>query len=102
MGVVRSWYYPETKTLTVYSQDSDTYEFQKKAETDLRQVFAERAPVPVSYKSNDAILCQLVRNGEISIEALREYRKDMRKKCGRSLDFFPRKTRASQRPSFRL
>ena len=24
-------------------------------------------------------LCQLVRNGEISIEALREYRKDMRK-----------------------
>lgn len=79
LAEVISWYYPETKTLTVYSQDSDTYEFQKKAETDLRQVFAERAPVPVSYKSNDAILCQLVRNGEISIEALREYRKDMRK-----------------------
>lgn len=36
-------------------------------------------PVPVSYKSNDAILCQLVREGKISIDNLNDYRKDVRK-----------------------
>lgn len=35
--------------------------------------------VPVSYKSNDAILCQLVREGKISIDNLNDYRKDVRK-----------------------
>lgn len=74
-----SWYYPETKVLTVYSQDSDTYEFQRKAEADLRNIFALRTPVPVSYKSNDAILCQLVRDGKINTENLNDYRKDLRR-----------------------
>ena len=79
LAEVVSWYYPETKALTVYSQDGDTYEFQRKAEADLRHIFATRTPVPVSYKSNDAILCQLVRAGEISIKNLGDYRKDVRK-----------------------
>lgn len=74
-----SWYYPETKALTIYSQDSDTYDFQRKAEADLSKIFAMRMPVPVSYKSNDAILCQLVREGKISINNLDDYRKDVRK-----------------------
>ncbi len=79
LAEIVSWYYPETKTLTVYSQDRDTYEFQRKAEADLRDVFASRIPVPVSYKSNDAILCQLVKDGKMSIEDIDDYRKDMRK-----------------------
>lgn len=79
LAEIVSWYYPETKALTVYSQDGDTYEFQRKAEADLRDVFASKTPVPVSYKSNDAILCQLVRNGNINIENLDDYRKDVRK-----------------------
>ena len=79
LAEIVSWYYPETKALTIYSQDGDTYEFQRKAEADLRHVFATRTPVPVSYKSNDAILCQLVRDGEISIDNLGDYRKDVRK-----------------------
>lgn len=74
-----SWYYPETKALTVYSQDRDTYEFQRKAEADLRDIFASRTPVPVAYKSNDAILCQLVREGKINLENLSDYRKGVRK-----------------------
>ncbi len=78
LAEIVSWYYPETKALTIYSQDGDTYEFQRKAETDLRHIFATRTPVPVSYKSNDAILCQLVRAGEISIKNLSDYRKDVR------------------------
>ena len=57
----------------------DTYEFQRKAEADLRDVFASRISVPVSYKSNDAILCQLVKDGKMSIEDIDDYRKDMRK-----------------------
>lgn len=65
--------------MTIYSQDSDTYEFQRKAEASLIEVFATRTPVPVSYKSNDAILCQLFREGKIGAENIGEYRKDMRK-----------------------
>ena len=79
LAEVVSWYYPETKALTVYSQDSDTYEFQRKAEAVLRGLFTEKTPVPVSYKSNDVILCQLVRAGRINLDNLNEYRKDVRK-----------------------
>ncbi len=79
LAEIVSWYYPKTKTLTVYSQDGDTYEFQRRAEADLRSIFAWRMPVPVSYKSNDAILCQLVREEKISIKNLNEYRQDIRK-----------------------
>ena len=35
--------------------------------------------MPISYKSNDAILCQLVREGKINIDDINEYRKDVRK-----------------------
>lgn len=43
LSEIISWYYPETKTLTIYSQDGDTYDFQRKAETDLRKVFAAKS-----------------------------------------------------------
>lgn len=79
LAEVVSWYYPETEALTIYSQDSDTYEFQRKAEASLREIFTSRTPVPVSYKSNDAIFCQLFRDGTINIENLGDYRKDIRK-----------------------
>ena len=32
LAEVVSWYYPEMEGLTIYSQDGDTYEFQRKAE----------------------------------------------------------------------
>lgn len=79
LSEIVSWYYPGTKTLTIYSQDNDTYNFQKIAESDLRKMFAAKVPVPVSYKSNDAILCQLVRMGKISIDFINDYRNDVRK-----------------------
>ena len=79
LAEIVSWYYSETKALTIYSQDGDTYEFQRKAEAALRGVFATRTPVPVSYKSNDAILCQLVRDGKININNISDYRKDVRR-----------------------
>lgn len=79
LAEVVSWYYPETEALTIYSQDSDTFELQRKAEARLRDIFTSRTPIPVSYKSNDAILCQLFREGKISLENVGNYRKDMRK-----------------------
>jgi len=79
LAEVVSWYYPETEALTIYSQDSDTFELQRKAEASLRDIFTSRTPIPVSYKSNDAILCQLFREGKISLENVGNHRKDMRK-----------------------
>ena len=35
--------------------------------------------MPVSYKINYAILCQLIRNGKINLETLSDFRKDIRK-----------------------
>ena len=79
LAEIVSWYYPDTKALTIYTQDKDTYEFQRKADAELRDIFATRTPVPVSYKSNDAILCQLAREGKININKLSDYRKDVRR-----------------------
>lgn len=79
LAEIISWYYPETNSLTVYSQDNDTFEFQRKAESVLRDFFISRSPVPVSYKSNDALLCQLFRKGELALESIDDYRKDERK-----------------------
>lgn len=76
---VLSWYYSDTESLTVYSQDSDTYEFQRNAEESLREFFASRTPVPISCKSNDAILCQLFRKGVMDEDDIKIYRKDARR-----------------------
>lgn len=79
LAEIVSWYYPETEALTVYTQDSDTYKFRLKAEEGLRKLFASKTPVPVSYKSNDCILCQLFREGDINEDDIFMCRKDKRK-----------------------
>lgn len=79
LAEVISWYYPATEALTVYSQDGDTYEYQRAAETKLREIFVSRTPVPISYKSNDAILCQLFREKEIDLDGVLSCRTDKRR-----------------------
>lgn len=79
LAEIVSWYYPEAEALTVYSQDSDTYQFHREAEASLRRLFASKTPIPVSYKSNDCILCQLFRDGEIDSDDVLAYRKDVRR-----------------------
>ncbi|MBR1478147.1 MAG: hypothetical protein IJ608_09340 [Lachnospiraceae bacterium] len=79
LAEIVSWYYPEAEALAVYSQDSDTYQFHCEAEASLRKLFASRTPIPVSYKSNDCILCQLFRDGEIDADGILAYRKDVRR-----------------------
>ena len=79
LAEIVSWYYPETEALTVYSQDRDTYQFHREAEVSLRRLFASKTPIPVSYKSNDCILCQLFREGEIDSDDVLSCRKDVRR-----------------------
>ena len=78
LAEIFSWFYPELHTITVYTQDSDSWEFQKNAEQKLKKNFSERLPVSVSYKSNDFILCQLFRLGKITEADIRFFRKDER------------------------
>lgn len=79
LAEILSWYYPDSEIITVYSQDSDTKMFQICADDQLRKFFSSRVPVPVSFKSNDVILCQLFRNGAISEEDISNERKSERK-----------------------
>ena len=74
-----AWYYPETELLTVYTQDADSYDFQKNAEERLKKIFKDKSPLRITYKSNDAILCQLYRSGRLTLEKIDELRKDCRK-----------------------
>ena len=78
LSEVFSWHYPNTEVLTVYTQDTDTYVFQKHAETELKKIFKEKIPVSVTYRSNDSIMCELYRKQRLSLEEIRDIRKDSR------------------------
>lgn len=78
LAEIFSWFYPELQTITVYTQDADSWEFQKNAEQKLKKEFNERLPVSVSYKSNDFILWQLYRQGQITEANIRALRKNER------------------------
>ncbi len=78
LSEVFSWHYPETEVLTVYTQDRDSYVFQKQAEEELRKIFKNKTPVSVTYRSNDSIMCQLYRNKQLSLDEIRDIRKDVR------------------------
>lgn len=80
LAEIFSWYYSELKTITVYSQDRDTYEFINAAtESLLQKKFRTATVIPVSYKSNDAILCQMYRNGALTEADVISLRKDARR-----------------------
>ena len=79
LAEILAWYYTESEMITIYSHDSDTRAFQTSAEDQLRKVFTSRVPIPVSYKSNDAILCHLFRLGILSEEDIRSERKANRR-----------------------
>lgn len=73
-----SWHYPDIEVLTVYTQDTVSYAFQKHAEDKLKKIFKNESPVSVTYRSNDAILCQLYRNAQLSLKEIEDIRKDTR------------------------
>jgi len=67
LAEVFSWYYPDSESITVYTQDRDSYDYQKSAREKLNGVFDSQTAVDVSYKSNDTLLCQMFRNGMLSL-----------------------------------
>lgn len=78
LAEIFSWYYPETKILTIYSQDADTKIFQNKAEEKLSKLLRGMVPVSVGFKSNDFILSQLFRENMISENVVKVLRKTSR------------------------
>ena len=78
LAEIFSWHYVNTEALTMYTQDTDAYEFQQSAEEKLKKIFTDRLPISVTYRSNDSILCQMFRDGKLSLEIVKELRKDAR------------------------
>lgn len=78
LAEVFSWYYPDSESITVYTQDRDSYDYQKSAREKLNDVFASQTSVDVSYKSNDTLLCQMFRNGKLPLDQIDRLRCDER------------------------
>lgn len=78
LSEVFSWHYPNTEVLTVYTQDSDAYAFQKQAEKELKKIFKDKSPVSVTYRSNDSFMCELYRKHQLTLEEIKDIRKDAR------------------------
>ena len=83
LAEVFAWYYNEMDSLTIYTQDTDAHEFQTNAERILtgKSEFTPvlDSPVSVAFKSNDFILCQMYREGALTLDAVRQLRHDDRK-----------------------
>lgn len=78
LAEVFSWYYQDSESITVYTQDRDSYDYQKSAREKLNDVFARQTAVDVSYKSNDTLLCQMFRSGKVSLDQIDTLRCDER------------------------
>lgn len=80
---VFAWYHDDVDTLTIYTQDTDAHEFQTNAEQKLKgnQEFSPAldSPISVAFKSNDFILSQMYREGILTMDDIRQLRRDDRK-----------------------
>lgn len=83
LAEIFAWYYDGVDSLTIYTQDTDAHEFQTNAERILtgNSEFtpALDSPISVAFKSNDFILCQMYREGALTLDAVRQLRRDDRK-----------------------
>lgn len=81
LAEVLAWNQPKVTELTIYTQDADTKEFQTNARKNLVKVLKGGPPVTVTYKSNDFIMCQMLREGTLRIEDVKQLRTDSRRVC---------------------
>lgn len=83
LAEVFAWYYDKVDSLTIYTQDTDAYDFQRNAERKLQGnsefIPILDSPISVAFKSNDFILCQMYREGTLTLDAVRQLRRDNRK-----------------------
>ena len=78
LAEIFTWYLRDIENITIYSQDRDTYDFEREATNIMQRAFRRCIPVTVTYKSNDAILLQLYRESTITAEQIREIRTNAR------------------------
>lgn len=78
LAEVFSWYYPNIESITMYTQDRDSYDYQTNARNYLRDAFKNKVSVDVSYKSNDFLLCKMYRKGMITLNQVNDLRNDER------------------------
>ena len=78
LAEVFSWYYPNIESITMYTQDRDSYDYQTNARNYLRDAFKNKVSEDVSYKSNDFLLCQMYRKGMITLNQVNDLRNDER------------------------
>lgn len=78
LAEIFSWYYPASQSITVYTQDRDSFDYQKIAHEKLKTVLKSRSSVDVSFKSNDCLLSQMYRCRMIALDTVRKIRKDER------------------------
>ena len=83
LAEVFAWYHDEIGSLTIYTQDTDAHEFQTNAERILighpEFTPALSSPISVAFKSNDFILCQMYREGTLTLDEVRQLRRDDRR-----------------------
>ena len=83
LAEIFAWYHDGVDSLTIYTQDTDAHEFQTNAERILtgNSEFtpALDSPISVGVKSNDFVLCQMYREGVLTLDAVRQLRHDDRK-----------------------
>ena len=79
LAEVFAGYHDDVDTLTIYTQDTDAHEFQTSAEQKLKFSPALESPISVAFKSNDFILCQMYREGTLTMDDIRQLRRDNRK-----------------------
>ena len=82
LAEVFAWYHGKVNNLTIYTQDTDAYNFQTNADRKLT-INSEFSPaltssISVAFKSNDFILCQMYREGALTLDEVRELRCDDR------------------------
>lgn len=83
LAEIFAWYHDGVDSLTIYTQDTDAHKFQTNAERILTEnsefTPALDSPISVAFKSNDFILCQMYREGALTLDAVRQLRRDDRK-----------------------
>ena len=76
LSEIFAWFYGDVESITIYTQDADTYDYQRHAEERLQKVFKGKTPVSVTYRSNDSILYQMYKDEKVSLDEIFELRKD--------------------------
>ena len=78
LAEILSWYYPTIESITIYTQDRDCFDYQKNAHKLLKKIFKNKNPIDISFKSNDFLLWQMYKYKMITLDKIKEIRKDER------------------------